>query len=542
MNAPLLEISDLTVALPRSAERPFAIEKVSVSLARGETLCIVGESGSGKSVMAQATMGLLPPGLPIVCGSIRFGGREIMGLSERRYRDIRGAEIGMIFQEPMTSLNPVLTIGAQVDGALTAHGPRPTAELRRERLELFKLMRLPDPQTIGDRYVHELSGGQRQRVMIAMALANRPKLLIADEPTTALDVTTQKEILSLLSTLRREFDLGVMFITHDFGVVAEIADRVVVMNKGHVVEQGPVEAILHDPRDPYTQRLVAAVPQLVPPVAAPQAAAPVLEIEAVSKTYKGRSSWLGGRRAGVKAVDTVSLSVSRGEVVAVVGESGSGKSTLAQIVSGLLRADEGKVRLGGEDLNALSRQQRRKVSPRVQMVFQDPFSSLNPRHDVERIVTEAPIVHGMPQAEARTEMLRLLSLVGLDASAAKRYPHAFSGGQRQRIGLARALILKPDVLVADEPVSALDVSVQQQVLALIADIRKRLGLAVLFITHDLRVAATVADRVAVMHRGKIVEAGSTATVLNRPVSDYTKLLLDAVPGLAWEQRRGAAAG
>ena len=542
MNAPLLEISDLTVALPRSAERPFAIEKVSLSLARGETLCIVGESGSGKSVMAQATMGLLPPGLPIVSGSIRFGGREIAGLSERRYRDIRGAEIGMIFQEPMTSLNPVLTIGAQVDGALTAHGPRPAAELRRERLELFKLMRLPEPQTIGDRYVHELSGGQRQRVMIAMALANRPKLLIADEPTTALDVTTQKEILTLLSTLRREFDLGVMFITHDFGVVAEIADRVVVMNKGHVVEQGPVEAILHDPRDPYTQRLVAAVPQLVPPVAAPQAAAPVLEIEAVSKTYKGRSSWLGGRRAGVKAVDAVSLSVSRGEVVAVVGESGSGKSTLAQIVSGLLRADEGKVRLGGEDLNALSRQQRRKVSPRVQMVFQDPFSSLNPRHDIERIITEAPIVHGMPHTEARTEMLRLLSLVGLDASAAKRYPHAFSGGQRQRIGLARALILKPDVLVADEPVSALDVSVQQQVLALIADIRKRLGLAVLFITHDLRVAATVADRVAVMHRGMIVEAGSTATVLSRPASDYTKLLLDAVPGLAWEQRRRAAAG
>jgi peptide/nickel transport system ATP-binding protein len=542
MNAPLLEISDLTVALPRSAERPFAIEKVSLSLARGETLCIVGESGSGKSVMAQATMGLLPPGLPIVSGSIRFGGREIAGLSERRYRDIRGAEIGMIFQEPMTSLNPVLTIGAQVDGALTAHGPRAAAELRRERLELFKLMRLPEPQTIGDRYVHELSGGQRQRVMIAMALANRPKLLIADEPTTALDVTTQKEILTLLSTLRREFDLGVMFITHDFGVVAEIADRVVVMNKGHVVEQGAVEAILHDPRDPYTQRLVAAVPQLVPPVAAPQAAAPVLEIEAVSKTYKGRSSWLGGRRAGAKAVDAVSLSVSRGEVVAVVGESGSGKSTLAQIVSGLLRADEGKVRLGGEDLNALSRQQRRKVSPRVQMVFQDPFSSLNPRHDIERIITEAPIVHGMPHTEARTEMLRLLSLVGLDASAAKRYPHAFSGGQRQRIGLARALILKPDVLVADEPVSALDVSVQQQVLALIADIRKRLGLAVLFITHDLRVAATVADRVAVMHRGKIVEAGSTATVLNRPASDYTKLLLDAVPGLAWEQRRRAAAG
>jgi peptide/nickel transport system ATP-binding protein len=460
-------------------------------------------------------------------------------LSERRYRDIRGAEIGMIFQEPMTSLNPVLTIGAQVDGALTAHKPRPSAELRKQRLELFKLMRLPDPQTIGDRYVHELSGGQRQRVMIAMALANRPKLLIADEPTTALDVTTQKEILGLLSTLRREFDLGVMFITHDFGVVAEIADRVVVMNKGHIVEQGPVDAILHNPRDPYTQRLVAAVPQLVPPTAALADPAPVLEIEGVSKTYQGRSSWLGSRRAGVKAVDNVSLSVSRGEVVAVVGESGSGKSTLAQIVSGLLRADAGQVRLEGQDLNALGRRARRSVSPRVQMVFQDPFSSLNPRHDIERIITEAPVVHGMPQADARAEMLRLLSLVGLDASAAQRYPHAFSGGQRQRIGLARALILKPDVLVADEPVSALDVSVQQQVLALIGDIRKRLGLAVLFITHDLRVAATVADRVAVMHRGKIVESGSTAAVLNQPASEYTKLLLDAVPGLDWERRRAA---
>ncbi|MDQ8731585.1 ABC transporter ATP-binding protein [Bradyrhizobium sp. LHD-71] len=539
---PLLDIRDLSVALPRGSDRRYAVENAVLTIARGETVCVVGESGSGKSVLAQATMGLLPETLPITGGTITFDGQRLSGLSESRYRQIRGPQIGMIFQEPMTSLNPVLTIGAQIDGALTAHGSRSRAERGARRRELLELMRLPNPSQIGDRYVHELSGGQRQRVMIAMALANNPKLLIADEPTTALDVTTQKEILRLLATLRKELNLAVLFITHDFGVVAEIADRVVVMSKGHVVEQGDAGKILHSPRDPYTRRLIDAVPRLAPPIAAVRSNSDtVLEIKGLTKTYKGRSSLFGARRADVKAVDDVELSVARGEVVAVVGESGSGKSTLAQIVSGLLKADDGSVWLHGQDLAQVSRRQRRRLAPHIQMVFQDPFSSLNPRHDIERIITEAPIAHGVSAAKARSDMQRLLKLVGLDTNAAKRYPHAFSGGQRQRIGLARALILKPDLLIADEPVSALDVSVQQQVLELLADIRRELGLSILFITHDLRVAATVADRIAVMRQGRIVEQGSTAGLLRAPASDYTKALLDAVPGLQWEQNRSELA-
>lgn len=542
MSEPLLTIDGLSVALPSGSDRRHAVENVSLALARGETVCIVGESGSGKSVLAQATMGLLPANLPIAAGRIRFDGQDLTGLSERRYRDIRGAQIGMIFQEPMTSLNPVLTIGAQIDGALTAHVTLPTAQRHARVQELLKLMRLPAPDEIGRRYVHELSGGQRQRVMIAMALANNPKLLIADEPTTALDVTTQKEILALLAALRRNLNLGVLFITHDFGVVAEIADRVVVMKDGHVVEQGPVNAILHNPQDAYTRRLIDAVPQLSPPVAPSKATAPsLLNLNGLTKTYKGRSNWLGTRRDGVRALDNVDLTVAHAEVVAVVGESGSGKSTLAQIVSGLLRPDAGSVSLNGEDLASLSRRQRRRIAPKIQMVFQDPFSSLNPRHTIERIITEAPIVHGAPHAEAKADMYRLLSLVGLDATAAARYPHAFSGGQRQRIGLARALILKPDLLIADEPVSALDVSVQQQVLALLADIRRDLGLAILFITHDLRVAATVADRIAVMQHGRIIEQGPTKAILTAPASDYARTLLAAIPGLDWERSRSTIA-
>ncbi|ETR76248.1 ABC transporter ATP-binding protein [Afipia sp. P52-10] len=534
----LLSIDRLSVALPAGSDRPYAIENVSLSLARGETVCVVGESGSGKSVLAQATMGLLPDNLPIATGRIVFDGKELTGLSEREYRNVRGVQIGMIFQEPMTSLNPVLTIGAQIDGALAAHGTLSSAQRQARGLDLLKMMRLPSPDTIGRRYVHELSGGQRQRVMIAMALANNPKLLIADEPTTALDVTTQKEILALLATLRRELDLAVLFITHDFGVVAEIADRVVVMKSGQVVEQGPVNTILRSPSDAYTQRLITAVPQLSPSVTTSRPEGPtVLQIDGLTKVYKGRANWLGTRRDSVRALDDVRLAVHRSEVVAIVGESGSGKSTLAQIVTGLLNPDAGHVRLNDQDLSSLSRRARRRLAPKIQMVFQDPFSSLNPRHTIERIITEAPIVHGATPAEAKADMLRLLSLVGLDASAAARYPHAFSGGQRQRIGLARALILKPDLLVADEPVSALDVSVQQQVLALLADIRRTLGLSILFITHDLRVAATVADRIAVMQHGRIVEQGPAAAILDRPTSDYARTLLAAIPGLAWERGR-----
>ena len=542
MNHPLLAIDHLTIGLPGGAERNHAVDGASLALVRGETLCIVGESGSGKSVLAQAVMGLLPDTLPIVDGSIRFDGEEVIGLSEHQYRKLRGAQIGMIFQEPMSALNPVLTVGAQIDGALTAHQARPAKIRRRRLLELLEMMWLPKPVEIIGRYPHELSGGQRQRVMIAMALANNPKLLIADEPTTALDVTTQREILRLLATLRRELDLGVLFITHDFGVVADIADRVIVMNKGHIVEAGPVRDILRNPTAAYTSKLIDAVPKLKPPIRSRgETGQPLLQIERLSKTYRARAGWFGVRHAAAAALDGVDLAIARGEVLAIVGESGSGKSTLGQIVSGLLKADAGTVRLDGINLASLTSRQRRHMPPRIQMVFQDPFSSLNPRHDVERIITEAPIVHGTEPAQARADMVRLLALVGLDASVTRRYPHAFSGGQRQRIGLARALILKPDLLVADEPVSALDVSVQRQVLALLADIRRELGLAILFITHDLRVAASIADRVAVMHRGRIVEQGPIGSILDAPQSDYTQSLLAAMPGLEWERERSGLA-
>jgi len=542
MNHPLLAIDHLTIGLPGGAERNHAVDGASLALVRGETLCIVGESGSGKSVLAQAVMGLLPDTLPIVDGSIRFDGEEVIGLSEHQYRKLRGAQIGMIFQEPMSALNPVLTVGAQIDGALTAHQARPAKIRRRRLLELLEMMWLPKPVEIIGRYPHELSGGQRQRVMIAMALANNPKLLIADEPTTALDVTTQREILRLLATLRRELDLGVLFITHDFGVVADIADRVIVMNKGHIVEAGPVRDILRNPTAAYTSKLIDAVPKLKPPIrSGGETGQPLLQIERLSKTYRARAGWFGVRHAAAAALDGVDLAIARGEVLAIVGESGSGKSTLGQIVSGLLKADAGTVRLDGINLASLTSRQRRHMPPRIQMVFQDPFSSLNPRHDVERIITEAPIVHGTEPAQARADMVRLLALVGLDASVTRRYPHAFSGGQRQRIGLARALILKPDLLVADEPVSALDVSVQRQVLALLADIRRELGLAILFITHDLRVAASIADRVAVMHRGRIVEQGPIGSILDAPQSDYTQSLLAAMPGLEWERERSGLA-
>jgi peptide/nickel transport system ATP-binding protein len=535
---PLLSVDRLTVGLPSGAQRGHAVDAASLTLDQGETLCVVGESGSGKSVLALALMGLLPSNLPIEGGSIRFENQELTALSENQYRRLRGDRIGMIFQEPMSALNPVLTIGTQIDGALAAHQSSSSASRRRRRFELLELMKLPRPTAIADRYPHELSGGQRQRVMIAMALANNPRLLIADEPTTALDVTTQNEILQLLAQLRQELNLAILFITHDFGVVADIADRVIVMNRGQVVETGPVQHILHHPEAAYTRKLVAAVPTLNPPVReTAETSLPLLRVESLSKTYHARAGWFGERHTGTTALDGVDLEIARGEVLAVVGESGSGKSTLAQIVAGLLKPDTGTVRLDDIELTALSARERRRTPPKVQMVFQDPFSSLNPRHRVERIITEAPIVHGADRPRTRSEMVRLLELVGLDASAARLYPHAFSGGQRQRIGLARALIMQPQLLIADEPVSALDVSVQKQVLELLAEVRHKLGLAILFITHDLRVASSIADRIVVMHGGRIVEEGSSGSVLQAPKSNYTRSLVAAIPGLSWERER-----
>lgn len=526
---PVLTIRGLSVALPGGGDRAHAVSDIDLVLNAGETLCVVGESGSGKSVTAHAITGLLPPMLKAVGGEIAFEGRNVLTLTPPELRSLRGAKIAMIFQEPMTALNPVMRIGAQIAEMFEAHGALDTAGRRARALALLAEVALPDPAKALDAYPHELSGGQRQRVMIAMALALEPKVLIADEPTTALDVTTQAQILSLIKQLKDKHGTTVLFITHDFGVVAEIADRVAVMQHGRIVESGPAATILTQPEHPYTKALLAAVPSLVPPDRPPfaQDAPAALAVTGLAKTYKGRGFF---NRRVVKAVDDVAFTLRRGETLGVVGESGSGKSTLGRCVIKLIEPDGGTIELAGQDIRALSARAMRPVRQKIQMIFQDPFASLNPRHTVGRIIAAGPMAHGLPAADAMDRARELLRLVGLDAGAIDRYPHEFSGGQRQRVGIARALALEPDVLVADEAVSALDVSIQAQVLALIEEIKQRLSLSILFITHDLRVAAQICDRIAVMEKGRIVEIGETAAMFAAPRHAYTRALLAAVPG------------
>ena len=532
--APVLAIETLTLALPALADRPHAVADVSLTIGAGETLCVVGESGSGKSMIAHAVMGLLPKAVKPAGGAIRLAGRDLLQLDEAAMQDLRGREVGMIFQEPMTSLNPVMRVADQIVETFEAHGLHSRSERQRRAVELLAEVGLPDPPRLARAYPHELSGGQRQRVMIAMALALEPKLLIADEPTTALDVTTQAQILKLIDNLRHKHGTAVLFITHDMGVVAEIADRIAVLEKGVLVEEGTVDQVLGAPNHPYTQKLLAAVPSLTPPERAPLPdSAPVLTVEGLGKVYRKRS--LFGTAREVRAADDISFSLRRGETLGLVGESGSGKSTVGRCCLRLIEPDAGQIRLSSaaagdlvlSDLKPAALRAQRK---RIQMVFQDPFASLNPRQTVGRIISDGPVAHGTLRSEALAKAAELLELVGLSANAIDRYPHEFSGGQRQRIGIARALALEPDVLVADEAVSALDVSVQAQILTLIKDIQQRLGLAILFVTHDLRVAAQICDRIAVMQRGRIVEAGPTAALFAAPSHDYTRALLAAVPG------------
>jgi peptide/nickel transport system ATP-binding protein len=534
-DAPLLAIQGLTVALPAWAERPCAVSDVSLELRQNEILCVVGGSGSGKSVMARAAMRLLPgPHVRVTGGRILFEGEDLLQVSEARIRAVRGARISMIFQEPMTALNPVMTIGRQIEEMLETHLDLPRAERRARVRALLDEVRLPDPERIVRAYPHELSGGQRQRAMIAMALILEPAVLIADEPTTALDVTTQAQILALLRELQRRHGTGVVFITHDFGVVAEIADRVGVMQDGRLVEVGPATDVLNAPRHEYTRALIAAVPGLEPRQPRAASAAPVvLRVREVTKTFRRRSAWFREGARGVPAVRAIDLTVRRGDILGIVGESGSGKSTLARCIIRLIEPDAGTVHLGDLELTALSRRRLRPHRKRIQMIFQDPFASLNPRLTVAQLVAQGPIAHGVPAREALGIVRELLELVRLDPAAAGRYPHEFSGGQRQRIGIARALALKPEALIADEPVSALDVSVQAQVLQLLVDIRDRLELTIVFITHDLRVAAQVCNRIAVMRGGEIVEEGATADVFEDPRHPYTRELLAAVPGRHW---------
>ena len=534
--AGLLEIDGLTVALPAWADRAHAVRNLSLALEPNEILCVVGESGSGKSVTARSVMRLLPePQLRPVSGRVLFEGEDLLRASAARMREIRGGRIAMIFQEPMTALNPLMPIGRQIEEVVEVHLDASRAARRERILKVLADVRLPDPARILRAYPHQLSGGQRQRAMIAMALVLEPAVLIADEPTTALDVTTQAQILSLIRELQAKHRTGVLFITHDFGVVAEIADRVAVMREGELVENGRAGEVLNSPRHAYTKSLIAAVPGLEPgPKRAPAEDAPVaLAVRNLDKRYGGQGGFFGRAKRKVHAVSNVTLALRRGETLGLVGESGSGKSTLARCIVRLTDADGGEVRLGDVDLMALSRRRLRPYRKRIQMVFQDPFGSLNPRLEVARLIAQGPMVHGAGEAEALALARELLDLVGLDPRAGDRFPHEFSGGQRQRIGIARALALRPEILVADEPVSALDVSVQAQVLRLLADVRDRFRLAMLFITHDLRVAAQVCDRIAVMRHGEIVETGPTAEVFADARHPYTRELLAAVPGRSW---------
>ncbi|HUH61013.1 MAG TPA: ABC transporter ATP-binding protein, partial [Candidimonas sp.] len=535
----LLEIRNLTVELPADSDRRYAVEGLSLQLNRGETVCVVGESGSGKSVTAHAVMQLLPKNaLNISSGEILLEGVNLLELDAETMRQYRGSRLAMVFQEPMTALNPVMTVGDQVEETLLAHGQLDRTASRAKVIELLADMHLPDPQTLQHCYPFQLSGGQRQRVVIAMAMIMQPGLLIADEPTTALDVTTQAQILKLIDSLKRRLGIGVLFITHDFGVVADIADRVAVMQQGRLVEFGTRDEVLHNPQHPYTRQLIAAVPQLrvrngLELTAAQRLSEPLLRIDRLTKTYKARRTGMFSKAERIKALDEVSLDIAAGETVGLLGESGSGKTTLGQCVVRLLETDSGSIDFSGQSIEKLRGAALHRLRPQIQMIFQDPYSSLNPRHKVGRIITENAILHGVTRAEANRRMLEVLELVGLDPSAVDRHPHEFSGGQRQRIGIARALVLQPQLIVADEPVSALDVSVQNQVLALLLDIRRKLGLSMLFITHDLRVASQICDRIAVMHKGKIVECNTAEEIYRSPRHAYTKTLIDAMPGRQW---------
>jgi peptide/nickel transport system ATP-binding protein len=537
----ILALDRLSVRLPEGADRSHALSDVSLSVASNEILCVVGESGSGKSMMANAIMRLLPNEVAIDGGRVLFEGRDLCAATPSEMRAVRGAGIAMIFQEPMTALNPLRTIGDQIGEMFSVHTDLSKADIKTKVLTLLTDVRIPDPNAAAKAYPHELSGGQRQRAMIAMALALDPKLLIADEPTTALDVTTQAQILKLIRDLQQRRKTAVLFITHDFGVVADIADRVVVMQHGVIVEQGSAASVLNAPGHAYTRQLIAAVPPLTAPPPRKLSDEAILTIAGVSKTYR-TGGFLGRGARITEAVKNVSLRLPKGATLGIVGESGSGKSTLARCIVRLIDPDTGAIVLSGKDWAAMSRANVRRETRHVQMVFQDPFASLNPRRKAAELVAQGPIVHGAPRAKAVADAKELFALVGLDPSAGERFPHEFSGGQRQRIGLARALALKPDVLVADEPVSALDVSVQAQVLKLLADLRQRLGLSIVFITHDLRVAAQICDLVAVMKDGEIVEHGLTGDVFGDPQHPYTQALLASIPGGAFAREHATAAG
>ncbi|WP_246856688.1 ABC transporter ATP-binding protein [Brenneria corticis] len=507
----------------------MALRDVTITVGRNEIVCLVGESGSGKSIIASSIMGLLPTGVRVVAGSVKLGRCDLLQLNSRQLRDVRGKKIGLIFQEPMTALNPLKRIGDQIAEMFLLHTDLSGNDIHQRVIDNLVAVGIPDPVLSYKAYPHQLSGGQRQRVMIAMAMALDPDLLIADEPTTALDVTTQKQILELIRKLQQRNGTGVLFITHDFGVVADIADRVVVLQQGRVVEDGRAADVLGNPQHPYTQSLIAAVPRLEPrPPRLIASENVVMQVTDMSKTY-GRKGIFGKGRV-VHALCGVSFELKAGHILGIVGESGSGKSTLAQTIVRLVEPDSGKTLIDDIDYTALSAKELRRHRGLVQMVFQDPFSALNPRRKVKDLISQPMTVHGVSSEEAYHRARELVELVGLDDKALNRFPHEFSGGQRQRIGIARALALEPKILVADEAVSALDVSIQAKVLALLEQLREKLGLSIVFITHDLRVTAQICDEIIVMKDGKIIEYGDTARIFANPQDNYTRLLLASVPG------------
>jgi peptide/nickel transport system ATP-binding protein len=534
MNEALLSVRDLRVAFNTQSGRVQAVGGVSFELMPGEVLAIVGESGSGKSVTAQTILGLTRSPNAEINGSVRLGDQELATASDAELRDVRGARIGMVFQDPMTSFNPVYRIGRQIAEAIRAHrGEVGKSEARERAVELLDSVGIPDAERRVDDYPHEFSGGMRQRAMIAMALALDPEILIADEPTTALDVTVQAQILALLEQLNRERGLATILITHDLGVVAEVADRVLVMHQGAIVERGDLDGIFYSPRDPYTRRLLDAVVRIetAPPPRVHPESEPLLEVTDLVKHFPVRRGIVIEREVDrVRAVDGVSFSLRQGETLGLVGESGSGKSTLSRAVLQLLRPDSGSVRFQGREIAGLSRREMRPLRQRMQMVFQDPYASLNPRKRIGQIVGEPLRVQGeLRGAELRREVQGLLDRVGLAAEHYDRFPHEFSGGQRQRIGIARALALRPKLIVADEPVSALDVSIRAQILDLFAELQAEFGLTYVFVAHDIGVVRHVSDRIAVMHHGKLVEEGPADRVCERPEDAYTRQLLAAVP-------------
>jgi len=535
---PVLEVRNLSVRLPKGGDRVHAVEKVSFTVNPGEIVCLVGESGSGKSVIAFTVMGLLAKALKPDSGEILLEGENVLTASEDRLRELRCTRMSMIFQEPMTALNPVMTCGEQIDEVLSTHTKLDAAARRAKILAILGRVKLPDPERIYASYPHQLSGGQRQRIMIAMALVLDPVLLIADEPTTALDVTTQAEILKLVAELQESQGTGVLFITHDFGVVAEIAHRVAVLRWGELVEMGPTEQILSRPEQAYTKMLISSVPSIHPRHRGEQRdTVAVLRTEKLGKNYT--SSGFFQKARVVKAAVDVDLEIRRGETLGIVGESGSGKSTVARCIARLIDPSEGKVLLGDTDIATMPAGKLRPHRRRVQIVFQDPYRSMNPRITVGEFIIEGPMNFGLPRDEAMARARKLMETVRLDPNALDRYPHQFSGGQRQRICIARALAMEPEILIADEAVSALDVSVQAQVLDLLDDVRKKFDLAVLFITHDLRVAAQICDRIAVMQNGVVVEHGKTVDVFTNPQHAYTRSLFEAAPGRNFEFARVA---